>query len=58
MVVEVLSPSSEQERRNREAKLKLYLLRGVREYSIVDWQLEQVEVYRRENAALVLIATL
>lgn len=58
LVVEVLSPGTEQERRDREAKLKLYSLRGVREYWIVDWRLEQVEVYRRENAALVLVTTL
>ena len=58
LVAEVLSPGAEQERRDKEAKLKLYSLRGVQEYWIVDWRLEIVEIYRRENAALVLVATL
>ncbi len=58
LVVEVLSPGVEQERRDREAKLKLYSLRGVQEYWIADWRLEKMEIYRRENAALVLVATL
>jgi len=58
LVVEVLSPGAENERRDREAKLKLYASRGVQEYWIVDWRLRQVEVYRREQATLRLIATL
>ncbi|WP_315791784.1 Uma2 family endonuclease [Fischerella sp. JS2] len=58
LVVEVLSPGVENERRDREAKLKLYASRGVKEYWIADWRLQQVEVYRRENARLTLIATL
>ncbi|MBA2748238.1 MAG: Uma2 family endonuclease [Tatlockia sp.] len=58
LVVEVLSSGAEQERRDKEAKLKLYSLRGVQEYWIADWRLEKVEIYRRENAALVLVATL
>jgi Uma2 family endonuclease len=45
-------------RRDREVKLKLYSSRGVREYWIVDWKLQQIEVYRREQANLKLIATL
>jgi Uma2 family endonuclease len=58
LVVEVLSPGAENLRRDREAKLKLYSLKGVREYWIVDRFSRQVEVYRRENARLVLVATL
>lgn len=58
LVVEVLSPGVENERRDREAKRKLYAFRGVQEYWIVDWQLRQVEVYRREQAVLKLAATL
>lgn len=58
LLVDVLSPGSENERRDRQAKLKLYSSRGVQEYWIVDWQKQQIEVYRREKAILKLIATL
>lgn len=58
LVVEVLSSGTENEHRDREAKLKLYASQGVQEYWIADWRLQQVEVYRRENATLRLIATL
>ncbi|NJM72303.1 MAG: Uma2 family endonuclease [Scytonema sp. RU_4_4] len=58
LVVEVLSSGVENERRDREAKLKLYASRGVQEYWIADWRLQQVEVYRRENATLRLMVTL
>lgn len=58
LVVEVLSPGSANEERDRDFKLKLYSRRGVREYWIMSWQLRQVEVYRREAAALQLVATL
>lgn len=57
-MVEVLSTGQENEKRDRELKLKLYSSKGVREYWIVDWRLQQVEVYRREQAALVQVATL
>ena len=58
LVVEVLSPGSTNERRDREAKLKLYSRRGVQEYWIPDWRSRSVEVYRRESAKLTLVATL
>lgn len=58
LVVEVLSPGEPNADRDRETKRKLYSRRGVQEYWVVDWQLRQVEIYRREQAALVLIATL
>ena len=58
LVVEVLSPGVENERRDREAKLKLYASRGVQEYWIVDWQRQQVEVYRRQLIGLQLVGTL
>src|SRR5215467_12237079 len=58
LVIEVLSPGATNERRDREAKLKLYSRRGVLEYWIVDWRAQQVEVYRREEFALRLVATL
>ncbi len=58
LVVEDLSPGGANERRDREAKLKLYSRRGVREYWIVDWRQRQVEVYRRAQAQLHLAETL
>ncbi|AFY35165.1 Uma2 family endonuclease [Calothrix sp. PCC 7507] len=58
LVVEVLSAGIENEKRDREFKLKLYSSRGVREYWIVDWRQPQVEVYRREQGSLKLAATL
>ena len=58
LVVEVLSPGSANERRDREAKLQLYSRRGVTEYWIVDWMLRCIDVYRRDQAQLHHIATL
>ena len=58
IIVEVLSFGSENERRDREAKLKLYGERGVQEYWILDWRSHQVEVYRRQPALLKLVHTL
>ena len=58
LVVEVLSPGSANERRDRDVKLKLYSRRGVNEYWIVDWQQRKIEVYRRQGLALHLAATL
>ncbi len=58
LVVEVLSPGTTNERRDREAKLKLYSRRGVLEYWIVNWRQRQVEVYRREQAVLQSTSTL
>ena len=75
LVVEVLSPGTENDRRDKDLKLRLYSTRGVQEYSIavrprddesrkgtrtkrVDWKLQQVEVYRRQEGKLSLALTL
>jgi Uma2 family endonuclease len=58
LVVEVVSPGRTNERRDREIKLKLYSRYGVHEYWIVDWRMQIVQVYRREQAALQLVGTL
>lgn len=66
LIVEVLSPGSTNERRDspretlpeREAKRKQYSVYGVQEYWICDCLLRQVEVYRRQDAVLTLVATL
>ncbi|MGH2350113.1 MAG: Uma2 family endonuclease, partial [Chloroflexota bacterium] len=58
LVVEVLSPDAANERRDRDAKLKLYSRRGVPEYWIVDGQQRLVEAYRRDGDVLRLVTTL
>jgi Uma2 family endonuclease len=58
LVVEVLSPGRANAERDRETKLTLYSRRGVREYWIVDPVAQVVEVYRRRDGALILVATL
>ncbi|OCQ98179.1 hypothetical protein BCD64_12750 [Nostoc sp. MBR 210] len=58
LVIEVLSPGTQNERRDKEVKLKLYSIHGVREYWILNRFTKQVEVYRREKAQLILVATL
>src|SRR2546421_9904628 len=58
LVVEVLSPGSANERRDREFKLKLYSRRGAEEYWLVNWQERRLEVYRRQEGVLELDKTL
>ena len=58
LVIEVLSPGAENERRDREVKLKLYSRQGVKEYWVVNWQAQSLEVYRRKSAILTLEETL
>ena len=58
LVVEVLSSGKENERRDRETKLKLYSIQGVQEYWIIDRFKKQVEIYRREQGKLMLTLTL
>ena len=58
LVVEVLSPGLQNEMRDRQAKLKLYDVRGVQEYWILDWRVQQVSIYRREQGRLRLESTL
>lgn len=58
LVVEVLSPGKANEDRDRSAKLKLYSIQGVLEYWIVDRTAQRIEIYHREQAQLVLAATL
>lgn len=58
LVVEVLSPGEQNVQRDRQLKLKLYSQQGVQEYWIVDKDLRQVQVYRRDRAVLTLVVTL
>ena len=57
-MVEVLSPGEKNVQRDCQLKLKLYSQQGVQEYWIVDKDLRQVQVYRRDNAVLTLVVTL
>lgn len=54
----MLSPGEKNEQRDKQLKLKLYSQQGVQEYWIVNKDLRQVQVYRRDNAVLTLVATL
>ena len=58
LVIEVLSSGKQNERRDKETKLKLYSIQGVQEYWIIDRFKRQMEVYRREQNQLTLTATL
>lgn len=58
LVVEVLSQTEKDKKRDRTLKLKLYSSQGIREYWIFDPERREVEVYCRENARLKLTATL
>ncbi len=58
LVIEVVSPGRENERRDRELKLALYARRDAAEYWIVDWRRRTVDVYRRDAGRLVLVSTL
>jgi Uma2 family endonuclease len=58
LVVEVLSQTEKDKKRDRQLKLKLYSSQGVREYWIFDPERREVEIYCRENARLKLTATL
>jgi len=58
LIVEVLSSGPTNQRRDRDLKLRLYSARGVLEYWLIDWEAQQLEVYRREETALRLVAIL
>src|SRR6267142_7102323 len=58
LVVEILSPGSENTRRDRVAKLQLYARHGVPEYWILDPSKRVLEVYRAHDTSLQLTATL
>jgi Uma2 family endonuclease len=57
LIVEVLSDSAKDKKRDRETKLKLYSIEGVLEYWIVNRQQQAIEVYRRENGILKKVVT-
>jgi Uma2 family endonuclease len=58
LVIEVLSPGSENARRDREVKLKLYSRRGADEYWVINWQERRLEIYRHDEGILTLDKTI
>ncbi len=58
LVIEVLSPGTMNERRDRELKLQLYARQNVQDYWIVDWQQHAVEIYRQADTDLRLVVVL
>ena len=58
LIVEVLSNTEKDKKRDRETKLKLYSVQGVSEYWIADREQQLLEVYRRENGILKKVMTL
>lgn len=56
LIIEILSPGAENERRDRHAKRQLYRKYGVKEYWIVDPEKRAIQVYR--TSKLRLVATL
>ena len=58
LIVEVLSMSEKDKKRDRETKLQLYSERGVYEYWIADREEQAIEIYRRENGSLTKVMTL
>lgn len=58
LVVEIVSPGSENERRDRQTKLALYSREGVKEYWIVDLQGRSIDIFRRAGNELEFVMTL
>ncbi len=52
LIVEILSNTEKDKKRDRETKLKLYSIQGVSEYWIGDREQQLIEVYRREQGIL------
>ena len=57
LVIEILSPGTQNMERDRKVKLRLYDKYGVDEYWIVDTRARAIEVYRREGAKLKFFTT-
>jgi Uma2 family endonuclease len=53
LIIEILSPGAENERRDRHSKRQLYRKYGVKEYWVVDPQKRRIEVYRTSRLKLV-----
>jgi Uma2 family endonuclease len=58
IVIEILSPGLDNERRDREVKRRLYAKFGVKEYWIAELENRRIEVYRLKDGVLELNHTL
>ena len=58
LIVEVLSGTAKDKKRDQETKLKLYSVQGVLEYWIVDREAQTITVYRRDGGVLKKVLTL
>ena len=58
LVIEIVSPGVENERRDRTVKRQAYSKFGVREYWVVDRYQQTIEVYQLEQGQLMLVTTL
>jgi Uma2 family endonuclease len=58
LVIEIVSPGVENERRDRTVKRQAYSKFGVREYWVVDRYRQTIEVFRLGQGQLVLVTTL
>ncbi len=57
LMVEILSPGSENTHRDRSVKLDLYSRRAVEEYWVVNWRERTIDAYRRRNNILTFYKT-
>jgi Uma2 family endonuclease len=57
LVIEVLSPGTQNMERDRKVKLRLYDKYGIDEYWVVDTRARAIEVYRREAEKLKFFTT-
>lgn len=58
LVVEILSPGTENMDRDRVAKRHLYAKYGIKEYWIIDPEMKTIELYRLQKRGLRLVKTL
>lgn len=58
LVIEIVSPGKENDRRDRVVKRQVYGKHGVKEYWVADPQNKSVEIYRLRRHTLALVETL
>ena len=58
LIVEIVSPGTENARRDRVLKRRVYGRHGVKEYWVIDGETRSVEIYRNVNGILEIITTM